>query len=162
MRVIALTLAALLAPSLSLGQTSQQLIKDFEERENSFARAYQTKDMKRLEQLLAPEYALTVSARPSHPMLRAEWLALIPKYNVQTFEIRGVQVRCLKEAARGRCELAAVSSINTQKADVGGRDRSGEFFIVDIWSYRHGKWMVSARYSGRTEAEVPTLMQKKP
>lgn len=49
-----------------------------------------------------------------------------------------------------------------QKADVGGQDRSGEFFIVDIWSHRDGKWMVSARYSGRAEATVPTLMEKKP
>lgn len=162
MHASVLTLVALLAPSISLGQTSQQLIKDFEERENSFARAYQSKDINLLEQLLAPEYALTVSARPSDPISRADWLALIPKYNVQTFEIRGVQVRCLREAIPGRCELAAVSSINTQKADVGGQDRSGEFFIVDIWSYRDGKWMVGARYSGRTEATVPTLMEKKP
>lgn len=162
MRVLALTLATLLTPSVLLGQTSQQLIKDFEERENSFARAYQSKDIKLLEQLLAPDYTLTVSARPSNPMPRADWLALIPNYNVQTFAIRDVQVRCLREAAPGRCELAAVSSINTQKADVGGQDRSGEFFIVDIWSYRDGTWMVSARYSGRTEATVPTLMEKKP
>lgn len=162
MRVLAMALAALLAPPVSLGQDSQQLINDFVERENSFARAYQSKDIKLLEQLLAPEYALTVSARPSNPMQRADWLALIPKYNVQTFEIRSVQVRCLREAKPGKCELAAVSSINTQKADVGGQDRSGEFFIVDIWSHRDGKWMVSARYSGRTEATVPTLMERKP
>lgn len=162
MRVLGMKLAALLVPCVSLGQTSQQLVNDFVERENSFARAYQSKDIKLLEQLLAPEYALTVSARPGNPMPRADWLALIPKYNVQTFEIRGVQARCLREATPGRCELAAVSSINAQKADVGGQDRSGEFFIVDIWSYRDGKWMVSARYSGRTEATVPTLMEKKP
>lgn len=162
MRTLTLTLVLLLAPSVSLGQDSQQLIKDFTERENIFARAYQTKNIKQLESILAPEYALTVSARPNDPMQRADWLALIPRYNVQHFEIRGVQARCLRETRPGTCELAAVSSINTQKADVGGQDRSGEFFIVDIWSYRGGVWMVSARYSGRTEATVPTLMEKNP
>ena len=138
-----------------------QLIKQFTDLENTFARAYQEKNTALLEQILDPEYALTVSARPSDPVPRADWLALIPKYNVQHFEIRGVQVRCLRTALSGSCELAAVSSINKQMADVGGQDRSGEFFIVDIWAHREGKWKVSARYSGRTEATVPTLMEKK-
>lgn len=160
MRIRALASAALLAPSVSPGQSSQQLIEDFAERENEFAPAYQGKDLELLERLLAPEYALTVSARPGNPVPRADWLALIPKYNVHAFEIRDVQVRCLRETTSGRCELAAVSSVNTQKADVGGRDRSGEFFIVDVWSYRDGRWMVGARYSGRTEATVPTLRKK--
>lgn len=159
MRALILTLVFLSAPSVSMGQDPQQLIKDFTERENSFARAYQTKNIKQLERLLAPEYSLTVSARPDNPMQRAAWLALIPQYNVRHFEIRGVQVRCLRETKPGTCGLAAVSSINTQNADVGGQSRSGEFFIVDIWSYRERAWMISARYSGRTEAAVPALME---
>lgn len=161
MRAISLTLVLLLAPAVSPAQDSRQLIKDFTERENLFARAYQTRNVEQLERILAPEYALTVSARPDAPMQRADWLALLPQYNVRHFEISGVQVRCLRETKPGTCELAAVSSINSQKADVGGQDRSGKFFIVDLWSYRSGVWMVSARYSGRTETAVPTLMEKK-
>lgn len=160
MRIFALT-CALLAPLTSAAEEAHQLIADFTERENMFARAYKDKDIKQLEQILAPEYALVVSARPSSPMSRADWLALIPKYNVQHFEIRDVQVRCLRKAA-GKCVLAAVSSVNKQRADVGGHDRSGEFFIVDIWSHHGGAWKVSARYSGRTEGTVPTLMETKP
>ena len=136
-----------------------QLIKQFTDLENTFARAYQGKNTALLEQILDPEYTLTLSARPGDPLSRADWLALIPKYNVQHFEIRGVQVRCLRVTPSGSCELAAVSSINKQKAAVGGQDRSGEFFIVDIWANREGKWKVSARYSGRTEATLPTLME---
>lgn len=152
---------ALCGSSALSGQDTERLTADFTERENGFARAYRDKDIAQLERILAPEYALTVSARPDDPIPRAEWLAMIPHYNVRRFDIRGVQVRCLKETARGECELAAVSSINTQEADVGGEDRSGEFFIVDIWAYRDGAWMVSARYSGRTEAALPTLMEKR-
>lgn len=163
MRVHTFVLAGFLflVPVSAMSEESRDLITTFTTLENMFARGYQEKNISVLEALLAPEYALTVSARPSDPIPRSEWLALLPKYNVRRFEIRGIQVRCLQLASAGPCELAAVSSINKQDADVGGQDRSGEFFIVDIWAQRSGKWMVLSRYSGRTEAAVPKLMEKK-
>ena len=163
MRVHTFVLAGFLflVPVLAMSEESGDLVAIFATLENTFARGYQEKNISVLEALLAPEYTLTVSARPSDPIPRSEWLALIPKYNVRRFEIRGVQVRCLQITRVGDCELAAVSSINKQDADVGGQDRSGEFFIVDIWAQRSGKWMVLSRYSGRTEAAVPKLMEKK-
>ena len=163
MRVHTFVLAGFLflVPVSAMSEESRDLITTFTTLENMFARGYQEKNISALEALLAPEYALTVSARPSDPIPRSEWLALLPKYNVRRFEIRGIQVRCLQLASAGQCELAAVSSINKQDADVGGQDRSGEFFIVDIWAQRSGKWMVLSRYSGRTEAAVPKLMEKK-
>lgn len=150
-----------LVPMASLAQDHESLIDQFTQLEKVFARAYQEKDFTLLEQLLAPEYALTVSARPDSPYPRAFWLSLLADYNVRHFEISGVQVRCLQATSAGDCELAVVSSINKQEADVGGQDRSGEFFIVDIWARRSGNWMVTARYSGRTEAAVPKLMEEK-
>ena len=163
MRVHTFVLAGFLflVPVSAMSDELRDLITTFTTLENMFARGYQEKNISVLEALLAPEYALTVSARPSDPIPRSEWLALLPKYNVRRFEIRGIQVRCLQLARAGPCELAAVSSINKQDADVGGQDRSGEFFIVDIWAQRSGKWMVLSRYSGRTEAAVPKLMEKK-
>jgi hypothetical protein len=140
-------------------ETDDDLVARFTELENTFARTYQQKNLDNLELILAPEYALTISARPIAPVMRAEWLKLIPDYNVRSFSIRDVAVRCLQRSADGKCQLVAVSSINTQDCDVGGQDRSGEFFIVDIWAYREGKWMVSCRYSGRTENILPTLMR---
>lgn len=150
-----------MVPVSAMSEESRDLVTTFTTLENTFARGYKEKNISVLEALLAPEYALTVSARPSDPIPRSEWLALLPKYNVQRFEIQGVQVRCLEIARDGHCELASVSSINKQDADVGGQDRSGEFFIVDIWAQRSGKWMVLSRYSGRTEAAVPKLMEKR-
>ena len=157
---IAVVSALLVALSQSGGaREPQDLGALFTTLENTFARGYQEKDLKLLDRLLAPEYTLTISARPDVPVTRAEWLALIPQYNVRSFEIRGVQVRCLQQAPD--CTLAAVSSINTQQADVGGQDRSGEFFIVDLWARRGDTWVVVSRYSGRTESVLPKLMEKK-
>lgn len=158
--VIGVLVAAILGVSrFGAAEEPKDLVTLFTTLENTFARGYQEKNIPLLEGLLAPEYALIVSARPDAPYTRAEWLTLIPKYNVRQFEIRGVQVRCLQHAPD--CTLAAVSSINTQQADVGGQDRSGEFFIVDIWARRNDKWVVVSRYSGRTEASLPKLMEKK-
>ena len=163
MRVHIFVLVGLLflVPVSAVSEESVDLVATFTTLENTLARGYQEKNISVLEALLAPEYTLTVSARPSDPIPRSEWLALLPKYNVRRFEIRGIQVRCFQIARDGRCELAGVSSINKQDADVGGQDRSGEFFILDIWAQRGGKWMVLSRYSGRTEAAVPKLMEKK-
>lgn len=149
------------SPLAAISAAPENLTSTFTALENAFARGYQEKDVAVLEALLAPEYALVISARPSHPVSRPEWLALIPNYNVRSFEIRDIQVRCLRESPRGKCQLAAVSSINKQEADVGGQDRSGEFFIVDIWARRNGRWAVLSRYSGRTEIGVPKLMDNK-
>jgi len=149
-----------LNPFAAMSAESQSLVAIFSDLENTFARGYQEKNNSVLEELLAPEYALTISARPAAPVSRSEWLAILPNYNVRSFEIRDIQVRCLQLSALGKCELAAVSSINKQEADVGGQDRSGEFFIVDIWAHRNDKWVVLSRYSGRTEAALPKLMNK--
>lgn len=162
MRVHPMIVLGLVAlnPFAAMSAEPQDLAAIFSGLENTFARGYQEKNKAALEDLLAPEYALTISARPSAPVSRSEWLALLPNYNVRSFEIRDIQVRCLQVTASGTCGMAAVSSINKQEADVGGQDRSGEFFIVDIWAHRNGKWVVLSRYSGRTEAALPRLMEK--
>ena len=150
-----------LNPLSAMSTQPENLAATFSALENTFARGYQEKNTSSLEALLAPEYALTVSARPGAPVSRSQWLALLPNYNVRSFAIRDIQVHCLQNSTLGKCELAAVSSINKQEADVGGQDRSGEFFIVDIWAHRNDKWVVLSRYSGRTEAALPKLMDKK-
>lgn len=150
----------LLVPLCAQAQDQAHLTEHFEALEVTFAKAYQAKDVAALERLLAPEYVLIVSGRPATPYPRAGWLALLADYHVRSFEISDVHVRCLQTTGAGDCELAAVSSINRQEADVGGQDRSGAFFIVDIWARRSDAWQVTARYSGRTEAAVPKLMEK--
>jgi len=88
----------------------------------------------RLDHLLVPDYVLVASARAGDPMDRKSWLDLVEVYDVESFVIGDVVARCL--APRGdagdRCDLAAVSLTATQKAIVGGEDRSGEGFMVDI------------------------------
>jgi hypothetical protein len=40
-----------------------------------------------------------------------------------------------------------VSLVLSQKATFRGRDRSGDFYVVDIWRKTAGNWQIIARYS---------------
>ena len=54
----------------------------------------------------------------------------------------------LHHAARKLAEdLAAVSLLLTQKASREGQDRSGDFYVVDIWRKHGDGWQMIARYS---------------
>jgi hypothetical protein len=43
--------------------------------------------------------------------------------------------------------LAIVTMLITQKATFVGRDRSGDFYIVDVWKKTGDNWQMIARYS---------------
>jgi hypothetical protein len=50
-------------------------------------------------------------------------------------------------------DLAVVGLLLTQQASVASRDRSGDFYVVDIWKKVRSRWQLIARYF--------TLMGKK-
>jgi hypothetical protein len=54
----------------------------------------------------------------------------------------------LNQAARKLTnDLAVVSLLHSQKATFAGRDRSGDFYVIDIWRKSAGNWQILARYS---------------
>lgn len=99
-----------------------------------------------LEDSLAPDYALIVSAMPERRMDRALWLATCDTYRCTSFRYRDVQVRELSPG------MAVMSSIAEQQAAMNGVDRSGAFFLTDVWRLEpDGQWRVCARYSSHPE-----------
>jgi ketosteroid isomerase-like protein len=44
-------------------------------------------------------------------------------------------------------DLVVVSLLLTQQASSDGRDRSGDFYVVDIWKKSGDRWQIIARYS---------------
>ena len=44
-------------------------------------------------------------------------------------------------------DLVVVSLLLSQKATFTGLDRSGDFYVVDIWRQTAGNWQIIARYS---------------
>ena len=118
----------------------------FKALEEEWSRAIQAQDKARLEEFLRPEYTLTVAVADQLAHVdRAAWLQnAITGYVIHEFRFHEVTVREYGH-------IAVVSSRYTQKATVGGRDRSGEFFLTDIWVKSGDRWQVSARYSSRPE-----------
>lgn len=115
-------------------------------RSRAWMNAWVEQDRAILEDSLAPDFALIVSAMPDRRMDRDLWLATCDRYTCASFAYRGVQVR---ELAPG---LTAMSALADQTAAMGNVDRSGTFFLTDIWRLEpDAQWRVCARYSSHPE-----------
>lgn len=113
--------------------------------------AWVTLDRAVLEDSLAQDFTLTVSAFPAHPMSRQAWLDTCDRYRSSRFAYRDVQVR---EIADG---IAVMSSIAEQEAELDGHDRSGAFWLTDLWRREDdGTWRVFARFSSYPEPDRPS------
>ena len=105
-------------------------------------------DANTLDESLAPDFALIVSATPEKRLDRASWLSTAcSRYRASEFRYRDVQVRELGS------ELAVMSSVAEFTAEIDGAPRNGPLFIVDIWRRMDGRWRVCARYSSIPEED---------
>ena len=116
---------------------------------NRWMKAWLDRDRPALEALLAPDFELVSSAAPAGHIDRQAWLdAATGRYRCRVFRYRNVRVRDL---GRG---IAVMSSIGGQIAQFEGIDRSGAFFLTDVWRLNDsGDWQVCARYTSHPEAE---------
>ncbi len=111
----------------------------------AWMQAWKERDRATLERLLAEDFVLVLSASPERPVGRARWLEMaLGGYTCESFEYKRQNVRLLGDTA-------IVASVYTQRASVAGQDRSGDFFLTDVWQQRGGRWQVVARYSSKPE-----------
>ncbi len=116
-------------------------------RSERWMQAWVKQDRAVLEDSMAPDFALIVSAMPDQRMERDRWLATCDRYVCTRFAYDGVQVR---ELAPG---LAVMSAIGDQRATLGDVDRSGRFFVTDVWRLGgDGRWQVCSRYTSHPES----------
>lgn len=117
-----------------------------EELSNRWMQAWVRKDRAALEESLAPDFALIVSANPTQRLGRADWLATAgTRYTCSEFRYRDVQVRDLGP-------VAVMSSIAEFTAEIDGIPRTGPLFLTDVWRRSDdGRWQVCARYSSHPE-----------
>jgi ketosteroid isomerase-like protein len=135
----------LAAPARAQGRSDSLAVTgEIDRLERRWAAALVQQDTAVLQRLLAPEYALIVSASPERPIMRTAWLATLPDYHTRSLTISRLTVRVLGD-------LAIASFIGDLAARVRGAERSGKYFITDVWRHRDGAWRVVARYSSRPE-----------
>jgi hypothetical protein len=124
------------------------LTAEFEALEHAWAEALVRRDRAALELFVAPDYVLIISTAPDQLVARDAWLAqAVGSYRIEHFRIERLHARLLADG------LVAVSLLFEQRASVAGVDRSGVFFLTDIWRRGTARWEVVARYSARPEPE---------
>lgn len=111
------------------------------------------KDTRTMERLVSPEFTQRISDAPERSLPRSLWGQPSGTYKIETIEGRHHAARKLSVG------LAVVSRQLTQQATYEGRDRSGDFYVVDIWKKSGDSWQVIARYSspmGKKFDRMPT------
>lgn len=124
----------------------QQII---ETASNKWMQAWVDRNTAVLEEALAPDFALIVSAKPSQRLERAQWLSTAcSRYVASSFSYREIQVRELGP------RLAVMSSIAEFTAEIDGVPRNGPLFLVDVWRRDEAGWRVCARFSSAPEGSL--------
>ncbi len=113
---------------------------DLESASAEFQRCIEQRDGDAAAAVLDEDYALVLVQPVRAVVPRQDWLATLPNYVVQTYD---VQERIVD--IDGDC--AAVLHRAQMSATVNGIDRSGLFTISDIWRLRDGHWRVWRRHS---------------
>jgi ketosteroid isomerase-like protein len=124
---------------------SEQEILELADR---WQRAIEQRDRAAAEQVLHPDYALTLVHPSPAVMPRKRWLEVLEDYHVHSYAI---QERTIDVAG----DTAAVLQRVHQQATVLGEDRSGLFVISDVWLREDGRWRVWRRHS--TPLEAPRM-----
>ena len=99
-------------------------------------------DTNEVDRLIDSEFTLRTSDAPETSVPRALWVQASGQYKIDSFEERYHAARRLAD------DLAVVSLLLTQKTS-GERDRSGNYYVVDIWKNSGNRWQLIARYSGK-------------
>ena len=127
----------------------------FTKLERDWLLAVQHKDKQALENVLAPEFILRRSSDPEHPILRANWIQdALNNWDPRTFKQREMAIRAF-------ASNAIVSFVETQQASVNGRNKTEDYFIVDLWVVNHGDWQIAARYLSPIHKQL-TMLDTKP
>ena len=120
--------------------SSRNYMELFTRLERDWMRAVQEKDQTALEAMLAPEFALRTSDDPEDMQPRAEWVQhVLTDRGVHSFSQRAMAIRAFMG-------VAVVSFVLTEQISVEGKNRSNDYFVIDLWEARHDKWKVCARY----------------
>ena len=98
-------------------------------------------DARTMERLVAPEFTQRVADAPERSLPREAWGQRSGRYRVESLSQQHHAARRLAD------DIAVVSLLLTQRATFAGRDRSGDFYIVDIWKKQSDRWQLIARYS---------------
>lgn len=116
------------------------------ELEKTFADLIKSRDMEKVQKLQSENYFLAVAVQ-GNPLViipKNEWLKTLKNYIVESHSFDDIKVNVY-----GNTAVALI--LFTQKATTGGRDRSAQFLLTDIWVKQANGWVIAERHSSRPE-----------
>ncbi len=127
-------------------QNDTDTIQEVLRLERKWADAMHSGDLATLDAMVTRDFHVAIAAQgmPLQVTPREPWLKVMPLYQIQEMTIDDIRAQIYGD-------IAVVTLLWTQKATVQGRDRSGTFFITDIWRKTPQGWQVAERHSSRPE-----------
>jgi ketosteroid isomerase-like protein len=116
------------------------------ELEHAWANAMRTRDIQKLGDMVVDDFILVIAVQgmPARVTQREHWLSVMPAYEIQDMTLDDFRVSVYGD-------VAIVTLSWTQRAMVQGGERSGTFFITDVWRMTDRGWLVAERHSSRPE-----------
>ena len=141
----ALAISAL-AQSPHTGGLVTRDVAQFTDLETKLMTAVENKDKATLQEMLTDDFELRRSSAPGQGESGEDWIAKdLPAYDLHDF--RNSQMAVHKYG-----DSTVVASMNYwQSATVNHKARSGNFFVVDVWTRSGDAWKLSVRYVGPAE-----------
>ena len=130
------------------------IAQEIVELEKQWSEAIQRRDADQMSRFLADSYFLAIGVQdlPVQIVPRERWLEALRFYEIESLTIDDIRVQVYSN-------VAVVLMLWTQRATVGGQDRSGQFFITDVWVNQDEGWRVTERHSSRPEQPATTRPQ---
>jgi hypothetical protein len=130
-------------------QTHTRLVSLFSGMENQLFSAVQKKDKATITPLLSDEFEIWTPNETGDPIPLEDWLATVTgHYELKSFRISQM-------SARDFGSVVLVKFVYSQKAELQGKDDSGEYFMVDAWEKQGDSFKLSDRYVSRYAGPQP-------
>jgi hypothetical protein len=125
-----------------------------EEISRRWMQAWIDQDRATLDSLLTDDYSLIVSTVPTLPFPRGNWLnTAVGPYVCTRYDYEGASFRKISD------DVVIMSSVADFDATIEEVDRSGRYFVTDVWRREGGTWKIAQRYSSRP-GEVDDSVKK--
>ncbi|HEX6191877.1 MAG TPA: nuclear transport factor 2 family protein [Chitinophagaceae bacterium] len=144
--ILTLLIAVIIIENSYAQQSAKSVENEIIDLEKSFAEAIKARDSVRASSMQVETYFLAVGiqGRPLQIIPRSMWLQNLKNYVVESYSFDDIKVNVY-----GNTAVALV--LFTQKATSGGRDRSAQFLLTDIWVKQDRGWVIAERHSSRPE-----------
>jgi hypothetical protein len=140
-----LTAVVTLGVTLSMaGGAEEAATAEFLALETKLLAAAQLRNDSVLDPMVSPDfaYSLALEGRSNYVLNRSEWFRGSEYYDLKQFQISRLTAHLLGKTALTSFRMETSTG-------VGGKDMSGAYVVIDVWSGGPGRWRLVRRFVSR-------------